>query len=205
MLSDSSGVTEDECGLVRSEIGDLKTEICSMKELIEKLTEENRALRARPRTPATVPLPPPPPTSSTPPPPRPKRKRTGPETPNQPTKVQRETSPIRAIGPPETGPATPAPEAPPEAAPEADKGWQKVERKWRHSGKGKKGRGGQKPKGNVAPPWANGARGRGGGIHFTVFLGGYGGYASERPRKPRRTGVAERGGGGTGEGVSGGG
>ena len=61
-----TAVIEDECGLVRSEIGDLKTGIRSMKELIEKLTEENRALRARPRTPATVP-PPPPPTSSTPP------------------------------------------------------------------------------------------------------------------------------------------
>jgi len=52
----------------------------AMSEKIDRLTEENRALRVQTPVPATQPLPPPPPTS----PPRPKRKRTGPQTPHQP-------------------------------------------------------------------------------------------------------------------------
>jgi hypothetical protein len=64
-----STVPQPECGLIRLETSGLKTQVDTMKELIDKLTEEDRALRARPRTPATVP--PPPPTTSTPPP-RPK-------------------------------------------------------------------------------------------------------------------------------------
>ena len=209
-------VIQAECGLIQLEISGLRTQIDTMSGLIDKLTEENRALRARPRTPVTVPPLPPPP-STVIPPPRPKRKRTGPQTPHQPMKVQKDTSPIRAIGPPETAqvetkpaqpaePATSAPEAPPR---ETDEGWKKVERKRKRRGTEKKGKNGKQ---EHNAPWANTARGRGGGIHFTAFLGGYGGYTCERPRKPRRkpsgkreggTGAAERGGGGAGGGVSG--
>jgi hypothetical protein len=39
-------VLQAECGLIRLEISGLKTQMDTMQELIDKLTEENRALRA---------------------------------------------------------------------------------------------------------------------------------------------------------------
>ena len=70
------------------EMKDLKVLMTTMSERIDKLTEDNRALREQTPVPATQPLPPPPST----PPPRPKRKWTGPQTPHKPAKQLRNTS-----------------------------------------------------------------------------------------------------------------
>jgi hypothetical protein len=75
------------------EMKDLKVLMTTMSERIDKLTEENRELREQTPVPATQPLPPPPST----PPPRPKRKWTEPQTPHQPARQLRDSSPTPTL------------------------------------------------------------------------------------------------------------
>jgi len=108
-----SAVVESLVSAVREtqlEMRGLKALMETMSEKTDRLTEENRALRVQTPVPATQPLLPPPSTS----PPRPKRKRTGPQTPHQPAKQQRNTSPTQTLmhsvhAGVETNPAQPAP------------------------------------------------------------------------------------------------
>jgi hypothetical protein len=171
------------------EMKDLKVLMTTMSERIDKLTEENRALRKQTPVPATQPLPPPPST----PPPRPKRKWTGPQTPHQPAKQLRDTSPTPTLmhsehADVETDPAQPPPSTSATAAGPAprhgdtDEGWKKVERK--RKGKGEK-RGAGFGREVGVPSWADKARGRG-GVSVTVFIGGNRDVRPQKARKPRK-------------------
>jgi len=171
------------------EMKDLKVLMTTMSERIDKLTEENRALRKQTPVPATQPLPPPPST----PPPRAKRKWTGPQTPHQPAKQLRDTSPSPTLmhsehADVETDPAQPPPSTSATAAGPAprhgdtDEGWKKVERK--RNGKGeKRGAGFGREVGVTS--WADKARGRG-GFSVTVFIGGNRDARPQKARKPKK-------------------
>jgi len=171
------------------EMKDLQVLLTTMRERIDKLTEENRTLREQTPVPATQPLPPPPST----PPPRPKRKRTRPQTPHQPAKQLRGISThikSRALGacgcgnrPRATPPSTSATATGP--APRhggTDEGWKKVERK--RKGKGEK-RGAGFGREVGVPSWADKARGRG-GVSVTVFIGGNRDVRPQKARKPKK-------------------
>jgi len=171
------------------EMKDLKVLVTTMSERIDKLTEENRALRKQTPVPATQPLPPPPST----PPPRPKQKWTGPQTPHQPAKQLRDTSPTPTLthsehADVETDPAQPSPSTSATAAGPAplhgntDEGWKKVERK--RNGKGEK-RGAVFGREVGVPSWAGKARGRG-GFSVTVFIGGNKDARPQKARKPKK-------------------
>jgi hypothetical protein len=206
VVEQSVGAVKHLASAVREtqlEMRGLKALMDTMSEKIDKLTEENRALRAQTPVPATQPLPPPPST----PPPQPKRKRTGPQTPHQPAKQQRNTSPTPTLmhsvhAGVETNPAQPAPSTSATAtgpAPrhgETDEGWKKVERKRKGKGKEKKGK--DWKEGSV-PSWADKARGR--GVYVTVFIGGSRDARPHKARKPKKGSVEVRGGGEVGEGV----
>ena len=180
----------------------------TMSERIDRLTEENWALGKQTPVPAAQPLPPP----SSIPPPRPKRKWTGPQTPHQPAKQLRDTSPTPTLmrsehADVETDPAQPPPSTSATAAGPAprhgdtDEGWKKVERK--RNGKGEKRGAGFGREGGT-PSWADKARGRG-GVAVAVFVGGNRDARPQKARKPKkgsepstRTERQRRGGGGGG-------
>jgi len=125
-----SAVVESLVSPVQLEMRAFKALMETMSEKTDRLTEENRALRVQTPVPATQPLPPPPLT----PPPRPKRNRTGPQSPHQPAKQQRNTSPAPTLmhsvhAGVDTNPAHPTPSTSATAtgpAPrhgETDEGW----------------------------------------------------------------------------------
>jgi len=120
------------------EMKDLKVLMTTMGGRIGGLTEGDRALRKQTPVPAAQPPPPPPPPST--PPPRPKRKWTGPQTPHQPAKQLKDTSPTPTLmhsehADVETNPAQHPPSTSATATGSAprhgntDEGWKKVERK----------------------------------------------------------------------------
>jgi len=173
-----------ELGLVGTqlEMWGLNALMETMSEIIDKLTEDDRALQAQTPVPATQPLPPPPST----PPPRPKRPASAgeaaeeylPHTNSRALCACRRGDQSRA-----TASSTSAAAAGP--APrhgETDEGWKKVERR---KGKGKKGV--ERKEGSV-PSWADEARRR--DVYVT------GGNRDARPHKARSP--KRRGGGGGG-------
>jgi len=170
------------------EMKDLKVLMTTISERIDKLTE-NLVLRKQAPAPATKPLPPPPST----PPPRPKRKWTGPQTPHQPAKQLRDTSPTPTLmhsehadvgtdttQPPPSTSATAAGLAPRHG--DTDEGWKKVGRK--RNGKGEK-RGAGFGREVSVPSWADKARGRG-GFSVTVFIGGNRDARPQMACKPKK-------------------
>jgi hypothetical protein len=109
---------------------------------------------------------------------RPKRKRTGPQSPHQPTKQMRDTSPTHTLmHSKHAGPSTRVMTEPIQLPPttpnparldsvETEEGWKKVERR---KGKGKREKKvGNRSAGGV-PTWADIARGR--GVSVNVFIG----------------------------------
>jgi hypothetical protein len=157
---------------VKAEVAALAVTVTEMRDAIKSLSAQNGGLRDELQTAheklseltraATVPPPPPPPPVLS------KRKRTGSESPRQPTKQARDTSPTPTLmhskhaGPVAsvtTGPTQPPPttsEPPRVDSVETEEGWKKVERK-RWKGKREK-KVGTRSAGGV-PTWADIARG----------------------------------------------
>jgi len=171
------------------EMKDLKVLMTTMSERIDKLTEENRALREQTPVPATQPLPPPPST----PPPRPKRKWTGPQTPHQPAKQLRDTSPHRLSCTRSMRMWKPTPRNPrhqhlirPQGPHLAMATRTRDGRRLKGSAKGKERREGQDLEERWAfPSWADKARGRG-GVSVTFFIGGNRDARPQKARKPKK-------------------
>jgi len=174
------------------EMKDLKVLMTTMSKRTDKPTEENRTLRKQTLVPAARPLPPP---LSTPPP-RPKRNWTGPQTPPQPAKQPRDTSPTPTLmhsehADVESDPAQPPPSTSATAAGPAprhgdtDEGWKKAERI--RKGKGEK-RGAGFGREVGVPSWAGKARGRPGrgGVSVTVSIGGNRDARPQKARKPKK-------------------
>jgi regulator of replication initiation timing len=180
----------------RAEVATLAATVAELRDTIKSLTAENGGLRnelqtAREAVSALTrasTTPPPPPATPTPPARAPsKRKRTESQSPRQPTKQARDTSPTPTLmhskhaGPSvATGPTQPPPTTsqPPRVdSVETEEGWKKVERK-RWKGKREKKVG---PAGGV-PTWADIARG--GGVSVNVFIGGGVGYTKPKARRP---------------------
>jgi hypothetical protein len=190
----------------RAEVAALAATVTEMRDAIKSLSAQNEGLRNELQTAheklseltraATVlpppPPPPPPPATPTPPPPAlSKRKRTGSQSPRQPTKQARDTSPTPTLmhskhaGPVAsvtTGPTQPPPttsEPPRVDSVETEEGWKKVERK-RWKGKREK-KVGTRSAGGV-PTWADMARG--GGVCVNVFIGAGADYTKPKARRP---------------------
>jgi hypothetical protein len=192
---------------VKAEVATLAATVTEMRDTIKSLSAQNGGLRGELQTAheklseltraATVPPPPPPPPATpTPPPPAlSKRKRTGSQSPRQPTKQARDTSPTPTLmhskhaGPVAsvtTGPTQPPPptsEPPCVDSVETEEGWKKVERK-RWKGKREK-KVGTRSAGGV-PTWADIARG--GGVSVNVFIGAGADYTKPKARRPARKG-----------------
>jgi hypothetical protein len=186
----------------RAEVAALAAIVTDIRDTIRFLTAENGGLRHELQTvrkkmgelTRAATTPPPPPVTLTPaPPPRApyKRKRMGSQSPHQPAKPMRDTSPTRTLmhskhAGPSISTLSTAPVQPPRTTSEpprgdAAEGWNKVERK---KGKGKSPRekkGGYRSAGGV-PTWADIARG--GGVSVDVFIGAGAGYTKPNARRP---------------------
>jgi hypothetical protein len=142
----------------------------------EKLNELTRA--------ATPPPPPPPPATPTSPPRAPsKRRRTGSQSPRQPTKQVRDTSPTPTLvhskhaGPSVTTvPVQPPPTTSEPPRGDTEEGRKKVERK---KGKGEREKKVGTWSAGGVPTWAD--RTRGGGVSVNVFIGAGADYTTRRP------------------------
>jgi hypothetical protein len=138
--------------------------------------------------------PPPPPVTLTPAPlPRApsKRKRMGSQSPHQPAKQMRDTSPTPTLmhskhAGPSVSTVSTAPVQPPRTTSEpprgdAEEGWKKVERKKRKGKSRMEKKGGHRSAGGV-PTSADIARG--GGVSINVFIGAGAGYTKPKARRP---------------------
>jgi hypothetical protein len=177
----------------RAEVAALAATVTEMRDTIQSLPANNRGLRNPLQTArkelgeltSAATTPPPPPATPTPPARAPsKRKRTGSQSPHQPTKNVRKASPTHTLmhskhaGPSvTTEPIQPPPrtsEPPRIDSVETEEGWKKVERK---GGKGKR----EKKVGA-----------RGGGVSVNVFIGGDAGYIKPKARRSAGTGKKEQ-------------
>jgi hypothetical protein len=169
---------------------DLGVQMTAMSEQIDKLTEENRALRTQKPVPATQPLLPP---LSTPP--RPKRKRNGASNPAPAGEAAEgylahiNSHALGACGRGDRSLAAPAinichRHGPALREDETQDGWEKVERK--HEGKGKEKCGAGNGKEVSVSSWAGNARGR--GVCVTVVIGGSRDASRKRHTNPKKKG-----------------
>jgi hypothetical protein len=194
----------------RAEVATLAARVTEMRDTIKSLTAQNGGLRnelqmahvklSKPTSATTAPPPPPatPPSPATPTPPArtpSKRKRTGSQSPHQPTKHVWDTSPTHCLkhskhaGPSvTTGPIQPPPTASEPPRGDTEEGWKKVERK-RGKGKPEKKVGYRAARGVLT--WADIARD--GGVSVSVFTGGGAGCTKPKARRPARKGKNQRG------------